>query len=160
MVSFLDSIGVKVQAYSLLSDAKIKAERLVQLQETMQRILKMVMAFVFHTGAGHSFPAYSSTSKDQYGFFHKPVDVTKIVDYLQFVTKPMDFSTMQKKLDAKEYDSLHSFYVGPAMTFTAKLHIDALRPISTLSFRTPNPTTNQALPITNRQTSFVTSVPS
>ena len=36
--------------------------------------------------------------KDNFGFFLLPVDTSIVVDYLKFITEPMDFSTMEEKL--------------------------------------------------------------
>jgi hypothetical protein len=36
--------------------------------------------------------------KDNFGFFLLPVDTSAVVDYLNFIKEPMDFSTMEDKL--------------------------------------------------------------
>jgi hypothetical protein len=36
--------------------------------------------------------------KDNFGFFQLPVDTSIVVDYLKFISEPMDFSTMEEKL--------------------------------------------------------------
>ncbi|KAJ1569054.1 nuA3 HAT complex component nto1 [Cladochytrium tenue] len=42
--------------------------------------------------------------------FAEPVDTTEVTDYLDYVTKPMDFQTMTKKLENNEYLSLDDLH--------------------------------------------------
>uniref|UniRef100_T1G505 Bromo domain-containing protein n=1 Tax=Helobdella robusta TaxID=6412 RepID=T1G505_HELRO len=47
--------------------------------------------------------------KDHRSFFHKPVDVKEVPDYLDIVSCPMDFSTMKKKIQSQQYFHLRDF---------------------------------------------------
>ncbi|KAJ8265058.1 hypothetical protein COCON_G00141570 [Conger conger] len=44
--------------------------------------------------------------KDPAQIFAQPVSLKEVPDYLEFVTQPMDFSTMRSKVDAHRYSSL------------------------------------------------------
>ncbi|XP_026865797.2 bromodomain and PHD finger-containing protein 3 isoform X1 [Electrophorus electricus] len=44
--------------------------------------------------------------KDAAQIFAEPVDVKEVPDYLEFISQPMDFSTMKSKLEAHKYRSL------------------------------------------------------
>jgi bromodomain-containing factor 1 len=44
------------------------------------------------------------------GFFYDPVDERAVPDYYKVIKKPMDFSTMKKRLDNKEYQTPQHFY--------------------------------------------------
>jgi bromodomain-containing protein 9 len=48
---------------------------------------------------------------DKDGFFAEPVDPKIVVDYLDIIKNPMDFSTILKKLDDHEYISLEQMEV-------------------------------------------------
>jgi Bromodomain len=48
---------------------------------------------------------------DKYRIFAVPVSLESVPDYDQYVKFPMDFSTMQSKLDNSEYLSLDEFSV-------------------------------------------------
>ncbi|KAM4699841.1 bromodomain and PHD finger-containing protein 3 isoform 1-T2 [Discoglossus pictus] len=47
--------------------------------------------------------------KDPANIFTEPVSLNEVPDYLDFVLRPMDFSTMRKKLECHQYPSLHAF---------------------------------------------------
>ncbi|XP_076469577.1 peregrin-like isoform X2 [Babylonia areolata] len=47
--------------------------------------------------------------KDADGIFADPVSLEEVPDYLEYVDKPMDFSTMRSKVDGHEYRSLEEF---------------------------------------------------
>ncbi|UZJ54862.1 hypothetical protein CBS101457_004182 [Exobasidium rhododendri] len=47
--------------------------------------------------------------RDQYQFFALPVDTIDVPDYYTIITHPMDFSTMERKLNEGEYKSVDSF---------------------------------------------------
>lgn len=47
--------------------------------------------------------------KDQAKIFAQPVSVTEVPDYLDHIKHPMDFSTMRKRIDGHEYQSLDEF---------------------------------------------------
>ncbi|XP_007892453.1 bromodomain and PHD finger-containing protein 3 isoform X1 [Callorhinchus milii] len=47
--------------------------------------------------------------KDQANIFAQPVNLKEVPDYLEFITHPMDFSTMRKKLETHCYKSLDEF---------------------------------------------------
>ncbi|CAN0924263.1 Bromodomain and PHD finger-containing protein 3 [Linum grandiflorum] len=47
--------------------------------------------------------------KDTYGVFSDPVDPEELPDYHDIIEHPMDFSTVRRKLDAKEYLTLEQF---------------------------------------------------
>lgn len=49
---------------------------------------------------------------DSYQFFHYPVDTSLVVDYLNYIAKPMDFSTMNAKIERNEYHSLEELQVS------------------------------------------------
>ncbi|XP_043922912.1 bromodomain-containing protein 1 isoform X2 [Protopterus annectens] len=44
--------------------------------------------------------------RDTAHIFAEPVDLTEVTDYLEYVKRPMDFSTMRKRLAAQGYKSL------------------------------------------------------
>lgn len=48
---------------------------------------------------------------DKYRIFAVPVSLESVPDYDQYVKNPMDFATMQSKLDNFEYLSLDDFSV-------------------------------------------------
>lgn len=48
-------------------------------------------------------------SKDVYGFFWEPVDTSLVLDYLEIIQIPMDFSTMEHKITQKEYKEISEF---------------------------------------------------
>eukprot|EP00644_Phytophthora_capsici_P006175 jgi/Phyca11/569296/estExt2_Genewise1.C_PHYCAscaffold_320110 len=41
--------------------------------------------------------------------FRVPVDATTVQNYYQIVKQPMDLSTIRRKIEAKEYDSMREF---------------------------------------------------
>ncbi|ORX43976.1 Bromodomain-containing protein, partial [Piromyces finnis] len=41
--------------------------------------------------------------------FHEPVNTSIVTDYAQIIKNPMDFGTMQKKIDTKQYSSISQF---------------------------------------------------
>lgn len=47
--------------------------------------------------------------RDTNDIFADPVDISQVPDYLDFIQQPMDFSTMQSKLDAGQYSTLEAF---------------------------------------------------
>lgn len=47
--------------------------------------------------------------RDTNDIFADPVDISQVPDYLDFIQQPMDFSTMQSKLDAGHYSTLEAF---------------------------------------------------
>ncbi len=48
---------------------------------------------------------------DKFGFFAEPVNGADVPDYYEIVKQPMDFATMQRKLDEFEYTSAEDFKV-------------------------------------------------
>ena len=49
--------------------------------------------------------------RDRYRFFIDPVDAKLVPDYLDIIVKPMDLSTMKKKLDKNKYRCVDAFRV-------------------------------------------------
>ncbi|XP_013909351.1 PREDICTED: bromodomain and PHD finger-containing protein 3 isoform X3 [Thamnophis sirtalis] len=47
--------------------------------------------------------------KDPAQIFADPVNLSEVPDYLEFISKPMDFSTMRKKLESHQYQTLDEF---------------------------------------------------
>ncbi|XP_053562789.1 bromodomain and PHD finger-containing protein 3 isoform X2 [Bombina bombina] len=47
--------------------------------------------------------------KDPANIFTEPVNLKEVPDYLDFVLRPMDFSTMRQKLEGQQYQSIHAF---------------------------------------------------
>ncbi|KAM6453620.1 bromodomain and PHD finger-containing protein 3 isoform 6-T7 [Liasis olivaceus] len=47
--------------------------------------------------------------KDPAQIFADPVNLSEVPDYLEFISKPMDFSTMRKKLESHQYETLDEF---------------------------------------------------
>ncbi|XP_078098415.1 bromodomain and PHD finger-containing protein 3-like isoform X1 [Mustelus asterias] len=47
--------------------------------------------------------------RDQANIFAQPVSLKEVPDYLEFITHPMDFSTMRKKLETHCYKTLDEF---------------------------------------------------
>lgn len=47
--------------------------------------------------------------RDSYGFFLEPVDTTLVPDYLQVIREPMDLSTMERRIQARSYQTLSDF---------------------------------------------------
>jgi hypothetical protein len=47
--------------------------------------------------------------RDEYGYFHEPVNEEYAPDYHKIIKKPMDFSTMQSKLEKEEYKTYKQF---------------------------------------------------
>jgi hypothetical protein len=45
--------------------------------------------------------------------FHEPVPVEEVPDYLTIIKTPMDFATMQAKVDAHDYTDPTEFEVAP-----------------------------------------------
>ncbi|XP_076369692.1 peregrin-like isoform X2 [Tachypleus tridentatus] len=64
--------------------------------------------------------------KDTANIFAEPVDLNEVPDYLDFITHPMDFSTMRRKLNHHEYGNFSDFegdfnlIVKNCMTYNAK----------------------------------------
>ncbi|KAJ3360878.1 Bromodomain and PHD finger-containing protein 1 [Allomyces arbusculus] len=50
--------------------------------------------------------------------FHEPVDSEEVSDYLTLVARPMDFRTMQRKIDLMLYDSVDAFKADLELTWT------------------------------------------
>eukprot|EP01134_Creolimax_fragrantissima_P004387 CFRG4387T1 len=46
---------------------------------------------------------------DTKAYFHFPVDISEVTDYLERISHPMDFSTMGRKIEMLEYASLNKF---------------------------------------------------
>lgn len=46
---------------------------------------------------------------DPTGIFAQPVNLSEVPDYLNYISKPMDFSTMEQKLKRHEYSGLDEF---------------------------------------------------
>lgn len=46
---------------------------------------------------------------DKKRIFHEPVDLTEVPSYTEVICKPMDFSSMQSKINGMEYDSFEKF---------------------------------------------------
>ncbi|XP_048353071.1 bromodomain and PHD finger-containing protein 3 isoform X6 [Sphaerodactylus townsendi] len=47
--------------------------------------------------------------KDPAQIFAEPVNLSEVPDYLEFISKPMDFSTMRQKLESHQYGTLDEF---------------------------------------------------
>uniref|UniRef100_A0A8C5MPI8 Bromodomain and PHD finger containing 3 n=1 Tax=Leptobrachium leishanense TaxID=445787 RepID=A0A8C5MPI8_9ANUR len=47
--------------------------------------------------------------KDFGNIFNDPVNLNEVPDYMNFVLRPMDFSTMRQKLDSHQYPSFNAF---------------------------------------------------
>uniref|UniRef100_A0AAA9SSX0 Bromodomain and PHD finger containing 3 n=3 Tax=Bos TaxID=9903 RepID=A0AAA9SSX0_BOVIN len=47
--------------------------------------------------------------KDPAHIFAEPVNLSEVPDYLEFISKPMDFSTMRRKLESHLYHTLEEF---------------------------------------------------
>ncbi|XP_066480869.1 bromodomain and PHD finger-containing protein 3 isoform X6 [Tiliqua scincoides] len=47
--------------------------------------------------------------KDPAQIFAEPVNLSEVPDYLEFISKPMDFSTMRQKLESHQYRTLDEF---------------------------------------------------
>ncbi|KAI8369480.1 uncharacterized protein BYT42DRAFT_111852 [Radiomyces spectabilis] len=47
--------------------------------------------------------------RDAYGFFLEPVDTNIVTDYLSVIKRPMDFSTMRRKVESDVYRSFDDF---------------------------------------------------
>ncbi|KAJ3096866.1 pre-mRNA-splicing factor prp46, partial [Phlyctochytrium planicorne] len=47
--------------------------------------------------------------RDSYGFFLEPVPTDVVTDYLTVIKKPMDFGTMEKKIQTRQYKTFDSF---------------------------------------------------
>ena len=47
--------------------------------------------------------------KDEYGYFHQPVPCELVPDYLDVIKKPMDFGTMETRLEQGVYSSYNEF---------------------------------------------------
>ncbi|XP_008943661.1 PREDICTED: bromodomain and PHD finger-containing protein 3-like, partial [Merops nubicus] len=64
--------------------------------------------------------------KDAAQIFAEPVDLNEVPDYLEFISKPMDFSTMRRKLESHLYRTLEEFeedfnlIVANCMRYNAK----------------------------------------
>lgn len=52
--------------------------------------------------------------RDLYQFFTQPVPADEVPEYYNIIQRPMDFSTMEMKLDQGAYQSLESFRVSVA----------------------------------------------
>jgi hypothetical protein len=57
-------------------------------------------------------------NKDEDEIFHWPVDTDYVKDYLLYVKYPMDFSTMEKKINGGEYQSLVDFVMDLNLIIT------------------------------------------
>ncbi|PWZ01692.1 hypothetical protein BCV70DRAFT_199128 [Testicularia cyperi] len=47
--------------------------------------------------------------RDSYKFFCEPVNLEDVPNYLEFIKTPMDFGTMKKKIEAREYSHMDQF---------------------------------------------------
>ncbi|KAI3357141.1 hypothetical protein L3Q82_015606 [Scortum barcoo] len=74
--------------------------------------------------------------KDTAQIFAQPVDIKEVPDYLEFISQPMDFSTMRSKLEGHKYHSVadlesdFNLMVSNCLTYNAKdtvFHRAALR---------------------------------
>ena len=68
-----------------------KPPKKIDLMESLNKILKVIK------------------KKDDYGVFLVPVDTNIVTDYALIIKNPMDFGTMQKKIDTKKYKSISEF---------------------------------------------------
>jgi len=68
-----------------------KPPKKVDLMEALNKVLKSIKM------------------KDVYGFFLIPVDTKIVTDYASIIKNPMDFGTMQKKIDTKQYTKISEF---------------------------------------------------
>ncbi|XXQ34330.1 Bromodomain containing protein [Plasmodiophora brassicae] len=55
--------------------------------------------------------------RDKYKFFHQPVDVTKVTDYLEVIERPMDLSTVKKNVLLQRYQNLDEFRADVDLIF-------------------------------------------
>jgi hypothetical protein len=55
--------------------------------------------------------------RDLYQFFALPVEAREVPEYYTVIQSPMDFSTMEKKLEEGEYKSVETFKVSLSIDF-------------------------------------------
>lgn len=78
---------------------KLKMEQIIKLQRAVELQLQPFKIFLLSVIA-------QLEAKDKDKFFIDPVNIDEVPDYLDFITNPMDFSTMRAKAEANEYTSL------------------------------------------------------
>ncbi|KAM9443865.1 bromodomain and PHD finger-containing protein 3 isoform 2-T2 [Clarias gariepinus] len=78
---------------------RLKREQLKLQQVTMELQLTPALVLLRST-------LEQLQEKDTACIFISPVNLSKVPDYLEFVSEPMDFSTMREKLEAHKYSSV------------------------------------------------------
>lgn len=63
--------------------------------------------------------------KDVYGIFVQPVDTSIVTDYLDVIKKPMDFSTIWKKIDSKQYNDILEYKSDVLLMFDNAMKYNA-----------------------------------
>ena len=96
--------------------------------------------------------------RDAYGLFLQPVDTTVVTDYLTVVTEPMDFGTMKKKVQHREYRTLDEFRVRFSRFYFALAYESVFSVTSIWSAIMRKSTTHQILFITRMLQKFKNSV--
>ncbi|KAH7907486.1 hypothetical protein BJ138DRAFT_1137519 [Hygrophoropsis aurantiaca] len=94
-----DVPGLRESGWTPSMDASVRSTPRSAEQNFMQRLLTDLQ--------GHPVA---------WAFLH-PVNGEEVVDYYEVVRKPMDFSTMQTKLEASQYPSLKAFTDDAALVF-------------------------------------------
>ncbi|KAI9249038.1 hypothetical protein BY458DRAFT_525889 [Sporodiniella umbellata] len=79
--------------------AALLAQLPPKIPENPKRDLKAVLAKLLD----------NLQKRDTYGFFLEPVDPQFVPDYLKIIQSPMDFSTMNHKLNGGQYKSVQDF---------------------------------------------------
>uniref|UniRef100_A0A8C1EAF7 Bromodomain and PHD finger containing, 3a n=1 Tax=Cyprinus carpio carpio TaxID=630221 RepID=A0A8C1EAF7_CYPCA len=78
---------------------RLKKEQMKLQQATLELQLTPALVFLHST-------LEQLQEKDTDHIFTTPVDLKEVPDYLEFVSEPMDFSTMRDKLEAHKYSSV------------------------------------------------------
>lgn len=83
-------------------------------------------------------------SKDKDEVFHWPVDTNYVKDYLLYVKNPMDFSTMDKKINRGDYKSLRDFVMDFNLIIT---NCESYNDPETIYYKTAQKLRVEAVPL-------------
>ncbi|KNC74268.1 hypothetical protein SARC_13180, partial [Sphaeroforma arctica JP610] len=103
----IQKLRIVLERLRILAEFTVRRERLKKELVTIQRsvTLKRLCPLV----AALSQLLDSLRKLDTRAFFHYPVDVQEVEDYLDTISHPMDFATMGRKVENLEYCTLDQF---------------------------------------------------
>ena len=97
-----EAISVNTELKSTRRDSFVGDDRSVSEEQSVNNSPSSIKSHLVQL-------LYILKSKDELGFFLHPVDTDLVPDYLDVIPSPMDFTTMQYKVDNGIYSSLEEF---------------------------------------------------